>query len=49
MNHLKGIVKQIGESMSLEEISSMMAKVASNGKELTPDDFYDIMTRKTFG
>ncbi len=34
--------------MSVDEMKEIIEKVATNGEEITPEDFYHIMTRKTF-
>ncbi len=34
--------------MGMEEIKEMLERAASNGEEITPEDFYFIMTKKTF-
>jgi len=34
--------------MNPDELHEMLERAASNGKEITRDDFYNIMTKKTF-
>ena len=34
--------------MSNEELQEMLERAASNGKEISREDFYNIMTKKTF-
>jgi len=34
--------------MGIEEIKELLARAAGNGVEITPDEFYQIMTKKTF-
>ncbi len=34
--------------MTNEELSEMLERAAANGKEITRDDFYNIMVKKTF-
>jgi len=34
--------------MTQEELGEMLERAASNGKEITPEDFYNIMIKKTF-
>ena len=48
INDLKKITKEIGESMSQEELKELLGRAASNGAEITPEDFIQIMTKKSF-
>lgn len=34
--------------MTAEELSEMLERASSNGKEITREDFYNIMVKKTF-
>jgi Ca2+-binding EF-hand superfamily protein len=34
--------------MTQEEMQEMLTRAASNGEEISFDDFYNIMTKKTF-
>lgn len=34
--------------MGIEELKELLTRAASNGVEITPDEFYQIMTKKTF-
>lgn len=43
---LKKIAKEIGEQMSNDDIRELMERAASNGSELSFDEFYEIMSRK---
>ena len=46
---LKRVSKELGETMSDEEIREMIERADSNGDgEISFDDFYLIMTKKTF-
>jgi Ca2+-binding EF-hand superfamily protein len=45
---LKKVAKELGENVSNEEIQEMLQRAASNGVDITSDDFYYIMTKKTF-
>lgn len=38
----------MGETMTAEELAEMLERASSNGKEITKDDFYNIMVKKTF-
>lgn len=48
LNALKKIAKELGEQMSQEDLKDMLQRASSNGTELTFDEFYDIMTKKSF-
>ena len=45
-NDLKKISKELGENMSDEEIREMLERASKNGKELTFEEFYEIMKKK---
>lgn len=47
-NDLKRIAKELGETMSQEEINDMLKRASSSGHDLTYQEFHDIMTKKTF-
>jgi hypothetical protein len=34
--------------MTSEELSEMLERAAANGKEITREDFYNIMVKKSF-
>ena len=40
--------RELGETMSADELKEMLERAASNGDEITFEDFYFIMTKKTF-
>ena len=44
---LKKISKELGENMSDEELKDMLERASKNGVELTFEEFYDIMTKKS--
>ena len=46
--NLKKVAKELGETMTVEELSEMLERAASNGKDISREDFYNIMTKKTF-
>ena len=48
LSSLKKISKELGENMSDEELKDMLERASKNGVELTFDEFYDIMTKKSF-
>lgn len=45
---LRRIARELGEQMSNEELKDMLERASSNGQELSFDEFYDIMTKKSF-
>lgn len=45
---MKKIAKELGENLSTEEITEMVQRASSNGQEITREDFYKIMIKKTF-
>ncbi len=48
LSSLKKIAQELGENMSAEELKDMLERASSNGTELTFDEFYEIMTKKSF-
>ena len=48
ISNLRRVAKELGETMGLDELKEMLERAASNGEEITFDDFYFIMTKKTF-
>ena len=48
LNNLKKVAKELGETMSMDELNEMLERASANGKEITREDFYNIMTKKTF-
>ena len=48
LNNLKRVAKELGETMSVEELREMVERAASNGEEISFEDFYTIMTKKAF-
>lgn len=48
LTSLRRIARELGEQMSSEELQELLERASSNGKELTFDEFYDIMTKKSF-
>jgi Ca2+-binding EF-hand superfamily protein len=49
INSIKRVAKELGETMSHEELLEMLERAATNNKDISRDDFYNIMTRRTFG
>eukprot|EP00927_Polykrikos_kofoidii_P056771 TRINITY_DN50851_c0_g1_i1.p1 TRINITY_DN50851_c0_g1~~TRINITY_DN50851_c0_g1_i1.p1 ORF type:complete len:169 (+),score=44.86 TRINITY_DN50851_c0_g1_i1:88-594(+) len=49
LKNLKRVSKELGETMSEEELKEMIERADSNGDgAITAEDFYNIMTKKTF-
>ena len=48
LRSLKKISKELGENMSDEELKDMLERASKNRVELTFEEFYDIMTKKSF-
>ena len=48
LRNLRRVAKELGETMSADELKEMLERAASNGDEITFEDFYFIMTKKTF-
>eukprot|EP00917_Polyrhabdina_sp_WS-2016_P014000 GHVP01030590.1.p1 GENE.GHVP01030590.1~~GHVP01030590.1.p1 ORF type:complete len:145 (+),score=33.51 GHVP01030590.1:507-941(+) len=49
LKNLRRVAKELGETMSEEELREMLERADSNGDgEISFEDFYSIMTKKTF-
>ena len=48
LNNLKRVAKELGETMTVDELREMLSRAATNNDEITREDFYNIMTRKAF-
>ncbi|CAD8054527.1 unnamed protein product [Paramecium primaurelia] len=48
LNNLKRVAKELGETMTAEELSEMLERAASNGRDISREDFYNIMVKRTF-
>jgi len=48
LTSLRRIAKELGEQMSSDELKDMLERASNNGTDLTFDEFYDIMTKKSF-
>eukprot|EP00826_Nyctotherus_ovalis_P060023 TRINITY_DN8395_c0_g4_i1.p1 TRINITY_DN8395_c0_g4~~TRINITY_DN8395_c0_g4_i1.p1 ORF type:complete len:173 (-),score=62.23 TRINITY_DN8395_c0_g4_i1:117-635(-) len=48
VNDLKKVSKEIGENATHEELKELLSRAATNGVEITPEDFYRIMTKKSY-
>ena len=47
LENLKKIAKELGEQMSGDELKDMLERASNNGDELTFEEFYDIMTKRS--
>ena len=45
---LKRISKELGENMNQDDLAEMLARASSNVTEIKFEEFYDIMTKKSF-
>ena len=48
VHNLRRVAKELGETMSGDELKEMLERASSNGDEISFEDFYFIMTKKTF-
>jgi len=48
VHNLRRVAKELGETMSADELKEMLERASSNGDEISFEDFYFIMTKKTF-
>jgi Ca2+-binding EF-hand superfamily protein len=48
VHNIRRVAKELGETMSADELKEMLERAASNGDEISFEDFYFIMTKKTF-
>ena len=49
IKNLRRVAKELGENISEEELQKMVERADSNAdQKVTADDFYNIMTKKTF-
>jgi len=48
IRNMKRVSKELGEALTEAELKEILARAASNGQEITREDFYNIMTKKTF-
>ena len=49
IKNLRRVAKELGENISEEELQEMVERADSNGdQQVTADDFFNIMTKKTF-
>ena len=49
LKNLRRVARELGETMTEEELQEMVDRTDSNGDGgVSPDDFFNIMTKKTF-
>lgn len=49
IKNLRRVARELGETMTDEELLEMIERADSDGDgQITPEDFYNIMTKKTF-
>lgn len=48
MSNIRRVAKELGETMNSTELEEMLQRAATNGREISREDFYNIMTKKTF-
>lgn len=49
LNNLQRVAKELGETMTEAELMEMIERADNDGDgEISPDEFYTIMTKKTF-
>ena len=48
IKNLSRVARELGESMNEEELQQAVARVAGDKNEITPDDFYTIMTKRVY-
>ena len=46
--NLKRVARELGETMTAEELEEMLKRAASDRSEISFDDLFNIMTKKTF-
>lgn len=48
ITNIRRVAKELGETMTFDELKEMLSRASSNGEEITREDFYNIMTKKAF-
>ena len=48
ITNIQRVAKELGETMNRNELDEMLQRASTNGREITREDFYNIMTKKTF-
>ena len=47
LNNLQRSAIELGENLTNEQLAEMLERAASNGREISREDFYNIMIKKT--
>ena len=48
MSALKKVALELGENMTDDDLKDVLERTSTSGNEITFDEFYDIMTKKSF-
>merc|ERR1712048_1456408 len=48
LTNIRRVAKELGETMSVDDLKEMLQRASSNGEDITREDFYNIMTKKAF-
>jgi len=48
LRNLQKVAKELGETMTADELKEMLERASSDGQEISFEDFYNIMTKKAF-
>ena len=48
LNNIRRVARELGETMSIDELKEMLNRASEKGDEITREDFYKIMTKKAF-
>jgi len=48
LDNLRRVAKELGETMTVDELKEMLERASGDGKEISFEDFYNIMTKKAF-
>lgn len=46
--NIRRVARELGETMTPEELKEMLQRASSNGEHINREDFYNIMTKKAF-
>eukprot|EP00178_Gracilaria_changii_P013383 TRINITY_DN3792_c2_g1_i1.p1 TRINITY_DN3792_c2_g1~~TRINITY_DN3792_c2_g1_i1.p1 ORF type:complete len:114 (-),score=28.43 TRINITY_DN3792_c2_g1_i1:34-375(-) len=46
INNIRRVAKELGETMNVSELEEMLQRASTNGREITREDFYAIMTKR---
>jgi len=48
LTNIRRVAKELGETMSVDDLKEMLQRASSNGEDIAREDFYNIMTKKAF-